>query len=315
MRICSLLPGATEVVAALGRSDDLVAVSHECDFPPEVRNKPVMVRALIDPERTSSHTIDDHVRATVQAGQQLYALDEAVFTRARPDLVITQNLCHVCAVTPDQLQRAISALPTPPRVMSLNPTCLDDILLDIEQIGDAIGSEVEADRMASALRARLNSLREQVARAQSRPKVVCIEWLDPLYVAGHWVPEMVTVAGGFDPLGSAGRPSKQVTWAEILGSAPDVLVLMPCGFSIERTVRELNCLTARQGWASLPAVRNGKVFAVDAASYFSRPGPRLIEGVAILVALCHPAIFGATLPAGVQRVDLHNHSPHVTSMP
>ena len=141
--------------------------------------------------------------------------------------------------------------------MSLNPTCLDDILLDIEQIGDAIGSEVEADRMASALRARLNSLREQVARAQSRPKVVCIEWLDPLYVAGHWVPEMVTVAGGVDPLGSAGRPSKQVTWAEILGSAPDVLVLMPCGFSIERTVRELNCLTARQDWASLPAVRNG----------------------------------------------------------
>ncbi|MFQ5930918.1 MAG: cobalamin-binding protein [Nitrospiraceae bacterium] len=314
MRICSLLPGATEVVAALGRSDDLVAVSHECDFPPEVRNKPVIVRALIDPERTSSHTIDHQVRGAVQAGQQLYALDEALFARACPDLVITQQLCHVCAVTPDQLQRAISALPISPRVMSLNPSCLDDVLRDIEQIGCAIGSKVEAGRLASVLRARLTSLRKQVARAQSRPKVACIEWLDPLYVAGHWVPEMVTVAGGSDPLGSAGRPSKQVTWAEILASAPDALVLMPCGFSIERTVRELNCLTARQGWASLPAVRNGKVFAVDAASYFSRPGPRLVEGVAMLAALCHPAVFGETLPAGVQRVHLRDHSSHVAPM-
>lgn len=297
MKICSLLPGATEVVAALGLADDVVGVSHECDYPPAMRRKPVMVKPAIDAERTSSPDIDRQVRGMLDEGRHLYALDEALFTRAEPDLVITQDLCQVCAITPGQLQRAINALAAPPVLLTLNPTSLEDIFTDVERIGAAAGRAGEGTTLAAGLRARLQAIRHRVASVQERPRVVCLEWLDPLYIGGHWVPEMVDWAGGRDALGRAGEPSKQVTWEQVEAATPDVVVLMPCGFSVARTLKELDEPSATQPWpdrtewATLPAVRQGRVYVVDAASYFSRPGPRLVDGVAILAALLHPGLF------------------------
>jgi len=304
MKICSLLPGATEVIAALGLADDLVGISHECDYPPAITHKPVMVRATIDGEHSSSAEIDHQVKAAVTADRRLYELDEGLFARAQPDLVVTQDLCHVCAVTPSQLHRAIGALPYRPQLLSLNPLTIEDILMDVERIGAAIKRPVEAQALIVALRSRLELVRTQVASANARPTVACLEWLSPLYAAGHWVPQMVERAGGIDRLGSAGAPSRQVTWEQLLAVAPDVLVLMPCGFSINRTLRELNQLTVHPGWQDLPAVRNGRVFAVDASSFFSRPGPRLVDGVAILAALFHPSRFGGTIPDGARHLTL-----------
>jgi iron complex transport system substrate-binding protein len=302
MRICSLLPGATEVVAALGAADDLVGISHECDYPPSVRNKPVLVRPVIDSERSSSPDIDRQVQAAAAAGRNLYSLDEALFARMAPDLVITQDLCHVCAITPDQLQQAIGTLPTPPKLLTLNPTNLNDILDDTERIGEAIGRAAAGHALASRLRSRLDAISHTVAQAGRRPAVVCLEWLDPLYVGGHWVPEMVSRAGGRDLLGRAGARSEKVTWEQVLAAEPDILILMPCSFSAERTLREVHLITARSGWERLPAVRTGRVFAVDSSSFFSRPSPRLVEGVALLASLFHPASVGGALPAGVRRV-------------
>lgn len=309
MKICSLLPGATEVVAALGLADDLVGVSHECDYPPEVRRKPVLVHAAIDSERTVSPEIDRQVRETLQNSRPLYTLDQDLFARAQPDLVITQDLCNVCAVTPGQLQQAMGALPKAPQLLTLNPTRLEDILTDVERIGDATGTAPQARTLISTLRTRLESLRDRIAAARERPNVACIEWLDPLYAPGHWVPEMVAWAGGRNVLGEAGQPSKRIPWDAVLAARPDVLVLMPCGFTAARTLKEWQQLDIQAkwpGWQTLPAVQHERVFAVDAVSYFSRPGPRLVEGVAILAALCHPSLFEKALPPGVQRVTFHD---------
>ncbi len=314
MRICSLLPGATEVVAALGLADDLVGVSHECDFPPEVRHKPVLVHAAIDAAHASSFDIDRQVRATLETAQPLYTLDVVGFAKAQPDLVITQDLCHVCAVTPDQLHHAIGALPTPPRVLSLNPATLDEMVADVERIGEATGRAARARALAAQLRARLQSIHAQVAPVAQRPRVACLEWLAPLYVAGHWVPEMVACAGGDDVLGVAGAASTPVTWEQVLAAAPEVLLLMPCGFTLNRTLRELDRLSfdsSWPGWQNLPAVRNGRVFAVDASAYFSRPGPRLVDGVGLLAALFHPSSFGRVNPSEACRVNLNEHNPTV----
>lgn len=302
MRICSLLPGATEVVAALGRARHLVGISHECDYPPEIRTKPVLVRTTVDAERLSSAEIDRRVRARLQDGQPLYELDETLFGRVRPNLVITQDLCHACAVTPAQLKRAIHALPSPPRVLTLSPSTLHDVLADLERIGDAIGRADEASVLVEQLRSRLEAVLLQVAHAETRPRVVCLEWLDPLYVAGHWVPEMVACAGGVDALGTPGSPSAQITWEQVRAAQPDVLIIMPCGFSIARAKRELDCLITKPGWTDLPAVRHGNVCVVDASAYFSRPGPRLIDGVEILAACLFPSLVPNARPEAAQRL-------------
>ena len=302
MRICSLLPGATEVVAMLGRTRHLVGISHECDYPPEIRAKPVLVRATVDAGLSSSD-IDRRVRTTLQAGRPLYELDETLLVRVRPDLVIAQTLCQVCAITPSQLNRALRALSSPPRVLSLGPSTLDNVLADIERIGEAIGRSQEASSLVEQLRARLEAVLLQVAHAEKHPRVACIEWLDPLFAAGHWVPEMVAFAGGVDVLGTPGSPSAQITWEQVRETRPDVLVIMPCGFSITRARQELHRLTTQAGWKDLPAGRNGAVFLVDAAAYFNRPGPRLIDGIEILAACFHPSLRLAVSPDAAQRLE------------
>ena len=302
MRIVSLLPGATEVVAALGLVDELVGVSHECDFPEAIRTKPVMVRSVIEPDAASSAEIDAQVKTAAGSHQSLYRLDDASFRRARPDLIITQDLCHVCAITPSDLQRALGTLPRSARLLTLNPARLDDIVTDVERIGEAVGRPLEARQLASTLRGRLTSIAQRVAPANRRPSVACLEWLDPLYVAGHWIPEMVHLAGGTPVLIGPGVPSRHVSPDELHDAAPDVVVLMPCGFSIERTRRELPSVAEAPWWRLLPAVRHRRAFMVDAASYFSRPGPRLVEGVGMLAGLCHPERFGHAVPSGAAAI-------------
>ena len=301
MRICSLLPGATEVVAALGLADDLVAISHECDYPPEIRAKPVVIRSRVEPERTSSRDIDLQVRAALKAGTGLYRIDEDLLRRAEPDLIITQDLCDVCAVTPAEVQRALKGLERAPRMLSLNPSNLEDVFRDIKAIGSVTGRDEQARRWVEELKGRVNAVRAVLANDNPR-RVACLEWLDPIYSAGHWIPELVNLAGGMDLLATAGAKSAVVSWDRVRDLAPEVLVLMPCGFSIARTLSELDRLTSRPGWADVPAVRSGEVYAVDGSAYFNRPGPRLVDGLELLASLFYPQRFGNRVPEGAKRI-------------
>ena len=288
MRICSLLPGATEIVAALGLTDRLVGISHECDYPPGVQTVPVMVDPLVDSARLSSAEIDAQVRTALDEQGGLYRLRDPSLAEAHPDLIIVQDLCHVCAVTPSQLHRVIDSLSPQPRVLTLNPQSLEDVLVDIERIGSAVDQRDTAQQLVADLRRRLAEIERQVNPAQKRPRVACLEWLSPFYCAGHWVPDMVRIAGGVDTLGTSGIPSRVVTWEELVEAAPDILVIMPCGFTKERATQEWEPLTHGAEWQSIPAVQTGRVPIVNALAYFSRPGPRLVDGVAQLAALFHP---------------------------
>jgi iron complex transport system substrate-binding protein len=287
MRICSLLPSATEVIASLGLSDELVGISHECDYPPSVRSIPIMVEPMIPPHGLASADIDRQVHQLVASGQRLYRLNDHLLRQAQPDLIVSQDLCHVCAVTPDQLHDALRSMPHQPTVLTLNPGTVHDVIDDVVRIGDAAGRSAEGHRLAAHLRDRLEAVRTRVQGISHRPRVACIEWLSPLYVAGHWVPEMVQLAGGQDVLAQPGSPSRVVTWDEISAAAPDVLIVMPCGFSVERTKTELFQLIQQPGqWRLSPALEK-HTYLVDASSYFSRPGPRLIDGIELLATLLH----------------------------
>ena len=289
MRICSLLPSATEVIALLGLSEALVGISHECDYPPSVTRVPVMVEPMISPHGLASADIDNQVGRLVASGQRLYRLKDALLREAHPDLILSQDLCHVCAVTPDQLHDALRYMPRKPTVLTLNPGTVHDVIADVVRIGDAAGRSAEAYSLATQLRDRLDAVRIRVEGISHRPRVVCIEWLSPLYVAGHWVPEMVQLAGGKDVLAQPGSPSRVVTWDEILAATPDVLIVMPCGFSVERTQTELLQMMQRPSQWRLSLALADCTYLVDASSYFSRPGPRLIDGVELLAAILHPA--------------------------
>lgn len=288
MRICSLIPGATEVIAALGLADQLVGISHECDFPPSVRHIPVMIEPLVGRHGDSGEDIDRQVKELVAAGSRLYQLDEAAFGLAQPDLIVTQDLCHVCAVTPDQLTRAIQSLPHRPSLLSLSPTTLCDVVTDVERIADATGTLTQGQLLAKTLRHRVERVRTRTQQQTTRPRVVCLEWLAPLYIAGHWVPEMVEIAGGRDVLGSPEAPSRETTWDEVEAAQPDIILVMPCGYSIERTLQELRQAGPVQEAWEQAVERWPHCYIVDAASYFSRPGPRLIDGVELLASILHP---------------------------
>ena len=289
MRICSLLPSATEVIALLGLSEELVGISHECDYPPSVRGVPIMIEPMIPPYGLASVDIDRQVSQLVASGQRLYRLKDHLLRQAQPDLILSQDLCHVCAVTPDQLHDALCSLRHQPTVLTLNPRTVHDVIDDVVRIGDAAGRPAEGQLLATQLRDRLDTIQIRVQGLSQRPRVVCIEWLSPLYVAGHWVPEMVQLAGGQDALSQPGSPSRIVTWDEVLSAAPDVLIVMPCGFSVERTHAELFQLMQQPGqWRLSPALAE-HTYLVDASSYFSRPGPRLIDGIELLAAILHPS--------------------------
>jgi len=288
MRICSLIPGATEVIAALDLADQLVGISHECDFPPSVRHVPVMIEPLVGKHGGTGEEIDRQVKALVAAGSRLYQLDEAAFREAQPDLIVTQDLCHVCAVTPDQLTRVIRSLPHRSSLLSLSPTTLKDVISDIERIAEATGTQTKGNVLAETLRRRIDLVHARTEKLATRPRVVCLEWLSPLYIAGHWVPEMVEIAGGRDVLGSSETPSRQTTWDEVEAAQPDIILVMPCGYSTERTLHELGEAGPVQTAWRYAAERWPHLYIVDAASYFSRPGPRLIDGIELLASIFQP---------------------------
>lgn len=305
MRICSLLPAATEVVCALGLGDSLTGVTHECDHPPEVLGKPIVVQSRLEESSLSSREIDEVVGESLRRGESLYRLDLPSLEQAAPDLVIAQDLCDVCAITPQDISQAIERLPKRPALLSLNPTCLGDILEDIRRVGEATGRLEEAERLVTSLRGRVNRVASKASQAEKRPRVLSVEWLDPLMASGHWIPEMVELAGGVDGLGRRGAPSSKIEWAVVLDYQPEVILLMPCGFDVGRTRRELGLLAGREGWATLPAVVEGRVFAMNGHAYYSRPGPRLVEGLEVMARLFHPELFPGGYPQdAAARVDV-----------
>jgi iron complex transport system substrate-binding protein len=305
MRICSLLPGATEIACALGLADEIVGVSHECDFPAAARSKPVMLRSRIDPTTIGSGEIDRRVGDLLRSQQSLYALDEKLFKDSEPDIILTQGLCDVCALDYDDVVQAARSLPREPRIISLDPHCLGDILNDVLRIGEATHRLRQAESLVQELKVRIEAVRDRTAWSASQPRVACLEWFDPIYIAGHWVPEMVQIAGGSDVLGTAGQPSVKVECDAVIASRPEILILMPCGFDLDRALQESSLLKNRTGWQSLPAVREGRVFAVSGADYFSRPGPRLIDGLEILSQLLHPELSPAPISSDLaKRVNL-----------
>jgi len=287
MRIATLLPSATEIVCALGLADQVVAVSHECDYPSEMRGRPVAVHSLVDAAGRSSGEIDAEVEAALARGDSLYRIDVNTLAAARPDLVITQDLCEVCALPSLDVDAIAGALPGPPRVLRLHPHALDDILSDILTVGAATGREAAARGVVAGLRERIARV-EAAVRGLTRPRMFCMEWLDPPFCGGHWMPELVWLAGGEEVLGRPNRPSVRIAWAEIARAQPDVIVLTLCGFDVARTLREVSAVAARPEWQSLPAVRAGRVYAADGSSYFSRSGPRIVDGLEILATILHP---------------------------
>jgi iron complex transport system substrate-binding protein len=298
MRIASLLPSATEIVCALGLQDRLVLRSHECDFPPGVDHLPFVTEPKYAPDGTS-YQIDQRIRALLQEGLSVYRVDADGLRAARPDFIVTQHQCEVCAVSARELEAAACAvLDPPPTIISLAPAGLADVLADMERVAEALGVPERGAALATELEERMTSVEARVedhlagmAHLQ-RPSVVTLEWLDPLMVAGNWIPELVEKAGGRNLLGEAGAHSPFVAWEEVRALDPDVVVVLPCGFTLPRTREELHLLTALPGWGELRAVREGRVALADGHHFFNRPGPRVVESLEILAEILHPGLEG-----------------------
>ena len=288
MRICSLLPSATEILFALGLGDSVVGVTHECDFPPEAAKKTPLIRPRVDPQALPA-VIDRQVTELVSRGESIYSVDAELLASLAPDLIITQDLCHVCAASPDDLATALARFSKRPKILSLTPHSLEDVWDDIRKIGEATGRRRDAQGLAITLQQKVAAIEMKVANAP-RPRVLCLEWMEPFYIAGHWVPEMVVKAGGEDVLGRAGESSFRATAEQIAETAAEIILVMPCGYSSRRAAAEFSFKGLPSNWGGLPAIRDQRVLAVDANSYFSRPGPRLSDGVELLAHLFHPQI-------------------------
>lgn len=302
MRIVSLLPGTTEIVFALGLGEHLVAVSHECDYPPQARSLPVITSSMINHNGVSSAEIDHLVSGQLRNGLSIYQLDHALLARLQPQLILTQALCEVCAVSFSQVETAARTLPNEPLLLSFEATRLAEIFGTVLAIGNATGVREQALELVASMQARVERVQQLTSQVAQRPRVAVLEWFDPLYGPGHWIPELVELAGGKAGLGEAGKPSRRITWDSVIAFAPEVIVLCPCGFTLEQTVAEAEAiLPYRPGWTALPAVRNGRVFAVDGNAYFSRPGPRIVESLELLAGLIHPDRCAGWGPVGAAR--------------
>lgn len=303
MRIVSLLPAATEIVGALGLLDQLVGVSHECDFPPEVNARPRVTHCPIHEAGLPSAEVDRWVRETLTSAGTLYTMDEELLRRLRPDAILTQRLCDVCAVGYGSVTALAATLPGPPQVVNLEPSLLADIFDDIRRVAAVAGVPERGEQVVAALTARVEAVRARVSQARRRPICFLMEWIDPPYGAGHWGPELVELAGGVDPLGNRGRDSTRIPWERVVEAQPEVIVLACCGYNVERTRRDLPILQGYPGWETLPAVRDGRVYLVDGSSYFSRPGPRIGDSLEILAEAIHPELFAGRFPdRGVVRL-------------
>lgn len=301
MRVVSLLPAATEIVAALGRLDDLVAVSHECDFPPEVNGKPRVTRCEIHGNALPSGETDRWVKTQLRESGTLYTMDEPLLRRLEPEVILTQRLCDVCAVGYGSVVALAATLPGPPTVVNLEPMRLGDVFQDVLNVGIAIDAKDDAVRVVGELQARVNTLRRRTG-ALARRRCVLIEWIDPLFRSGHWGPDLIAVAGGVDPVGVAGANAAEIAWEAIRATEPDVLILACCGYDVARTRDDLPLLHALPGWADVPAVRNGEVWILDGSAYVSRPGPRLVESAELIARCLHPTDLGVPDPAAAVRL-------------
>ena len=287
MRIVSLLPSATEIVCALGLQKSLVGVTHECDFPPGVDCLPRLTTSLLDPA-LSSREIDTLVSASIKAdAHTIYGLDADLLVRLAPDVILTQSLCEVCAVPTAMVEDAVCTMPRGARIVALEPLTLDGVLDSIAEAATALGVEAAGLALVEQLESRIESVRLRVA-GQAKRRVLAAEWLDPVYCGGHWVPDMIAAAGGDDCFGTAGEPSHPLQIVDIQAVDPDVIILMPCGYGVQEIVARYCEVEALPGWKTLRAVKEHAVYAVDASAFFSRPGPRLVDGLELLAEIFHP---------------------------
>src|SRR5438552_8522630 len=292
LRIVSLLPSSTEIVCTLGLEDALVGITHECDYPPSVAGKPRLTSRRISHETMTSAEIDHAVRSQLDGHGSIYHLDEARLRELKPDLILTQELCEVCAVSYKTVERAARMFEAEVTVVSLEPNTIADIFDNIRTVGKLTGRESEADDLVRRLSERLDRIRKKTAAIERRPRTLMLEWLEPPFAPGHWVPEQVGIAGGDHAFAAAGQRSVTTNAEEIVAYSPEVIVLIPCCFYKEDILRQLPNARLPEGWNDLPAVEAGEVWATDATAYFSRPGPRVVEGAEILAKILHPEIFG-----------------------
>jgi iron complex transport system substrate-binding protein len=279
------------MICALGLFDRLAGVTHECDFPPEVRNKPIVVRSALAIDTMSQSGVDAAVTERLRRGLSLYEVDEGLLQGIAPDLIVTQDLCQVCAPSGNEVAQVLGSLPTKPKILWLTPKSLEQIFENLRELGAATGRLRQAEEIIVDGRSRLERIAAQASRLTARPRVFCMEWIDPVYCSGHWVPEMVRIAGGIDELGRKGADSVRIAWSDLLDWAPEVLIVMPCGCELAKAAEQARPLFGYAGASELPAVRNGRVYAVDANSYFARPGPRIVDGTELLAHLLHPSVF------------------------
>jgi iron complex transport system substrate-binding protein len=292
MRIVSLLPSTTEIVCALGLENELVGITHECDYPATITDRPRLTASRISHETMTSAEIDHAVRSQLDGHGSIYDLDEARLRELNPDLILTQELCDVCAVSYKTVSQAARAFEAGVKVVSLEPNTIEDIFANIRMVGELAGRAHEADELVESLTARFDQVRKKTSAVSRRPRTLMLEWLEPPFAPGHWVPEQVAIAGGDHAFGKSGKPSVTTTAEEIRAYAPEVIVLIPCGYYKEDILRQLPNARLPEGWNDLPACQNNEVWATDATSYFSRPGPRVVDGVEILARILHPEIFG-----------------------
>jgi len=296
MRILSLLPSATEIAFALGLEDEIVGVTHECDYPVGAKSKPVIIEpALGDTSKLSPKEIDTRLHELMQRGESAYRFKAGAFASAKPDLIITQGLCDVCAVPKHFVVQEIRKAKIEPQILSLDPEDLTGILTDIRRVGEITNKVERAGEIVDGLEERVGEVagRTRGLPAAKRPKVAVLEWIDPTYFAGHWVPEMIELAGGHDALAQAGERSRAIEWSGLVAAAPDVIIVAPCGFDVAAARRQAQELKSRANWSHIPAVKNGRVFLMDANATLSRSGPRIVDGLEELAQIIQPELFPA----------------------
>lgn len=311
LRIVSLLPSATEIVCALGLENNLVGITHECDFPRSVAGKPALTASRITHETMSSAEIDHAVRSNLDGHGSIYNLDEKLLAELKPDLILTQELCEVCAVSYKTVQKAAKMYVADATVVSLEPNTIGDVFDNIKTVAELCGIPEKGESVVRDLQSRLNKIQQQIqannpnSRIQNPKSTMMLEWLEPPFAPGHWVPEQVAMAGGFPLMGEAGKKSLTTTYEAIYESKPEVLVLIPCGYYIADIVRQIPQTAFPANWKDLPAVKNSQIWALDASAYFSRPAPRLVDGAEILAKILHPEIFGEPSETEAVRVELN----------
>ena len=296
MRIVSLLPSATEMICAIGLADQLCGVSHECDYPPAVTSLPRVTKSIVHPDASSAE-IDRLVSEKSRDEISLYSLDQRLLRELKPDVIVTQSLCAVCALAPSEVQLALESLSLTPRVINLSPTTLGDVLNEILMLGRTLGHESAAVSAVDSLSARIDDVKRRGEAMTDRPGVVLLEWLDPLFTAGHWNPELVRVAGGKELFGQEGGKSRRIEWSDLQTVDPECIVVACCGFDVNRSLQDVELLATRPGFAALRAVREGKLYVADGSAYFNRSGPRLVDSLELLAHAIDPRVH--PLPRGL----------------